>query len=260
MPTVTQLEQRLAQIAHSLESRGDALALLGLGSVGIELERLDEFSDLDFFAIVQPGAKAGYLASLDWLTDCAKRSAARPDFYFKNTVDGYKFLYEDGVFCEFAVFEPNELSDIPFAEGRVVWSAPGFDTALLKPKNTAGEYQRSEDIDWLLGEALTNLYVGLCRFQRGEKLSAMRFIQCFALDRVLDLLHLSQAPAHNLKDNYMPERRLEQRFPESEHLLATCCQGYLNSPASALAQLKWLEQRYSVNPTISAEIRRLADL
>ena len=44
-----------------LAARGDAIALLGLGSVGSDLGRLDEHSDLDFFAIVEDGAKQRYL-------------------------------------------------------------------------------------------------------------------------------------------------------------------------------------------------------
>ena len=41
--------------------------------------------------------------------------------------------------------------------------------------------------EWSLGEALTNLYVGLSRLRRGEKLSAMRLIQYHAVDRILEL-------------------------------------------------------------------------
>jgi hypothetical protein len=44
---------RLDEIGKSLEKSGHALALIGLGSVGLELERLDQYSDLDFFVIVQ---------------------------------------------------------------------------------------------------------------------------------------------------------------------------------------------------------------
>jgi hypothetical protein len=38
------LVARFNDIGHSLENTGHALALIGLGSVGIELERLDEYS------------------------------------------------------------------------------------------------------------------------------------------------------------------------------------------------------------------------
>lgn len=43
---------RLDEIGAALARSNRALALLGLGSVGLELERLDRYSDLDFFAIV----------------------------------------------------------------------------------------------------------------------------------------------------------------------------------------------------------------
>lgn len=39
-----------------------------------------------------------------------------------------------------------------------------------------------------LNEALTDLYVGLHRELRGERLNAARFIQSYAVDRVIALL------------------------------------------------------------------------
>jgi hypothetical protein len=55
------LLQRLDELGAVLRERGDAIALLGLGSVGTDLGRLDEHSDMDFFAIVEDGAKPRYL-------------------------------------------------------------------------------------------------------------------------------------------------------------------------------------------------------
>jgi hypothetical protein len=43
--------------------RGDAIALIGVGSVGRELDRIDEYSDLDFFVVVDDGAKHARRAS-----------------------------------------------------------------------------------------------------------------------------------------------------------------------------------------------------
>ena len=111
-----QLLDRLNAIAHSLEAGGKALALLGMGSVGRELDRIDAYSDLDFFVIVPPTYQPEFLESLDWL------AAVHPIAYaFQNTVDGYKALFADGIFCEFAVLTPEQLPSIPFAPGRVVW-------------------------------------------------------------------------------------------------------------------------------------------
>lgn len=244
---------RLEAIGASLERTEGALALIGLGSVGRELDRLDAFSDLDFFVIVERGRKQHFLADLRWLTDLAPVA-----FQFMNTEDGYKLLFEDGVFCEFAVFEPEELARIPFAAGRLVWRREGVDESLAEPSAQAG--QRSErPAEFLLGEALTNLYVGLGRFRRGEKLSAARFIQGYAVDRVLELVAQTEAPAPGHADPFVGERRCEQRFPMLEQLLPDFVQGYERSPESALAILAFLEQRFEISPQLSATIRQLTE-
>lgn len=176
--TPEKLLQRLDVIGESLKASGKAHALLGLGSVGIETERLDEYSDVDFFAIVQTGHKRYFLDSLHWLSDILPI-----DYAVRNTVDGYKVLYADGIFCEFAVFEPHELAHIPFAEGRIVWQEADFDTQCCVPPAKGAAEANSQE--WIIGEALTNLYVGMSRYNRGEKLSGSRFVQSYALDRLI---------------------------------------------------------------------------
>ena len=104
MSRVTLLQQRLQQIAANLEQNPNGLALMGLGSTGAESSRMDQWSDLDFFAIVAPGYKQQFIDDLSWLSQLHPIA-----WCFKNTEDGYKLLFEDGIFCEFAVFEPQEL-------------------------------------------------------------------------------------------------------------------------------------------------------
>src|SRR5947209_255836 len=96
---------RLDAIAASLARREHTLALIGLGSVGDQLDRLDAYSDLDFFAIVEHGYKAAFIEDLTWLQETAPIA-----FSFQNTRDGHKVLFEDGIYAEFAVFDPGELS------------------------------------------------------------------------------------------------------------------------------------------------------
>ena len=55
MPTPHELLTRLDAIGVSLATIDHSLALISLGSVCLETERLDAYSDLDFFAIVEPG-------------------------------------------------------------------------------------------------------------------------------------------------------------------------------------------------------------
>jgi hypothetical protein len=253
MPTVAALLARLEAIARSLEATGHGLALIGLGSVGRETARLDEWSDLDFFAIVEPGHKAQLLDDLGWL------AAAGPlVWHFRNTVDGHKLLYADGVFCECAVFEPQELAGIPYAPGRIVWKRQGMPEAWATPLR--GPVARSQpDAHWLLGEVLGNLHVGLSRWQRGERLSALRLIQGHAVDRVLELAPLIEQEAPGvLRDPYSTERRFEQRFPTIAQALPGFLPGLAQSPAAALAILAFLEQHMAVSPAMAGAIRALA--
>jgi hypothetical protein len=250
-PHTQRLLERLDAIGHALEKTGNALALLALGSVGTETARLDDYSDLDFFAIVRAGCKRQFIDNLDWL------AAIHPVAYaFQNTVDGYKLLYEDYIFCEFAVFEPQELSGIPFGAGRLIWKAPDFDESVCVPRPRPPAEQHS--VDWMLGEALTNLYVGLGRYRRGEKLSAAAFIQNYAVHQVLNLAALLETAQPGTEDQFDKPRRFEQRFPGIAARLPQFMQGYERSCESALAILAFLEEHFEVNPFLKAAIIRLA--
>ncbi len=249
------LLNRLAAIGQRLESSGHALALLGLGSVGLERERLDAWSDLDFFVIVEPGHKARYLDSLDWL------AAAQPlAWHFQNTVDGHKALMTDGVFCEFAVFEPAELDAIPFAPGQLVWRREGFDDAITLPRRPVPSSALPGE-EWLVGEALSCVLVGLQRWHRGERLSAARFVQSHALDRLIELDALRRPPRAAMADPFNRERRLETRQPELAAELGELVPGYAHTPAAALAMLAALRRRgAALNAAVVARIEALAAL
>jgi lincosamide nucleotidyltransferase B/F len=245
------LIKRLDEIGQSLARSSHALALLGLGSVGVEVDRLDAYSDLDFFIIVEPGYKPAYLGDLQWL------SAIHPiAYHFLNTEDGYKLLFADGVFCEFAVFEPDELQRIPFAGGRIVWQKPQVTETLFSP-NEKGSSRQQHSQEWLLGEALTNLYVGMGRERRGEHLSALRFIQGHAVDRLLELVEYLEESQPVKQDKFALERRFEQRFPGTASQLPGWMQGYDRNRESALEMLDFLEKHFAVNDSIANAIRRL---
>lgn len=247
------LLQRLNEIGRSLGHKGGALMLMGVGSVGIELSRMDEYSDLDFFVIVKPGLKDRFIDQLDWLEDVHPLAYA-----FKNSDAGYKVLFEDGIYGEYAVFEEKELADASYTEGRVVWKDPSYlNTGIVKPsKPVYGK--RNDSLDFPLNEALTNLYVGLGRYARGERLSATRFVQSYAVDSILSMLHLLEPEVDYYPDPFGNERRLEKRYPRFAEILGEMVQGYDRVPESALCILKFLEEVYPVNPRLSREIRTLA--
>lgn len=242
------LEQRLQQIALSLSKHDHALALLGLGSVGVETARMDEYSDLDFFAIVEKGYKTEFLQDLTWLSDICPIA-----YHFANTADGYKLLYADGIFCEMAIFELDELAQASYAPGRILWKRPQIPAEIAFPtiKNSPVHHESQ----WLIGEALTNLYVGMARDLRGEKLSAMRFIQYYAVDRLVELVGLIEPAQGQFKDEFSAERRFEFRHPLTSTQLASWMQGYAHNRESALAILEFLEQHFKINPAMNQAIR-----
>lgn len=252
MNTPAALLKRLDEIGISLAATGHGLALIGLGSVGSQRERLDAFSDLDFFAIVTDGLAPRFIENLDWL------ESVHPIAYaFRNTADGYKLLFQDGIFCEFAVFERSGLSVIPFASGRVIWKRPEISDEIAVPRRPLPE-RNPADVEWQIGEALTNLYVGLLRFQRGEKLSAFRFIQNYAVDRLVALAHcFTSANPEIQQDPFTGERRFEQRFPSIQDHLPSFMQGYQRSPQSAAAILAFLDQHFEINSSMASAIRNL---
>jgi hypothetical protein len=247
------LQGRLAALAGELSRRDDAMALLALGSVGVETHRLDAFSDLDFFVLVKDGAKSRYIRNLDWL------AAAHPlVWHFQNTAEGHKALMSDGVFCEFAVFEVHELSRIPYAPGRFVWRRDEVDEALATSRLAL---PGKHGTDWLVGEALANLMIGLQRHARGEKLAAMRAVQVHALDRVLEFLEQCQAERQDAsvsRDAYNVDRRIEARHLSLSLSLPLWAGGYGQTVPAALALLSALEAHEVVPPSVAVRLKRLA--
>ena len=242
---------RLEAIGKSVAASGRGLAVIGLGSVGQERERLDDYSDLDFFVIVEDGFKARYIEQLDWLSGVAPLA-----YVFRNTGDGYKALFEDGIFCEFAVFEQAELRNIPYAPGRIVWKRADVAESIAEPVN-GSRSSAPGSAEWMVGEALTNLYVGLCRFRRGEKLSAARFVQQYAVDRLIELADLKAEKTGAGRDPFSGERRLEQRHPELAARLPSFVQGYERTPESAEAIMDHLGESWEINPAMAEAIRRM---
>ncbi len=251
MSAPTLLLARLDALAASLAASGHGLALIAFGSSGADLARMDAYSDLDFFAIVAPGHKAAYLADTAWLT-----SVAPVSYMFQNTRDGYKLLYADGVFCELAVFEPEELRAAGAAASRVVWQAADFKLGAYQPPDAQPPALQSVEV--LVGEALCNLYVGLGRYRRGEKLTAMRWIQGYALNSLIELCDALDPLAGARRDPFNLSRRVEQRHPALAAHLPAMLAGYDQTPAAALAILAYLETCAAVNPALRQAILDLA--
>jgi len=243
---------RLDELGRVLAGRGDAVALIGLGSVGADLDRLDDHSDLDFFVVVDDGTKSRYLDDIDWLE--ALGSIA---FEFKNTPDGRKVLFEDGLYAEYAVFTLEELARAVFAAGRIVWRRDDAPVGLEHPRHQPSP-GGPQPIDWYVDEALTNLYVGLHRDLRGERLSGMRLIQVHAVDRLIGLLDALGRGGTAQQDPFAAERAVERRLDASVLPLDALVLGYDRNRDAALAMLGVLEGLVVVDARMGQAIRDLA--
>lgn len=246
------LMQRLDAIAMSV-AQANGLALIGLGSSGAHRDRLDQYSDLDFFVIVRPGDKQHWLQQLHWLEQVAPVA-----YCFQNDPNGYKLLFADGIFCELAVFEPDELAASVSSwasEARVVWQSTDYSVPLDNASTPPAARVRT--VEWLIGEALTNVLVGLGRYHRGERLAAARFIQGYAVDRLIELTALIEQPQSIQADPFALERRFEQRFPKTAEQLPRWVAGYDHSVESARTILEFLDHHFVVNPAIKHHILEL---
>ena len=245
------LLQRLDDIGRALAQTDDALALLGLGSVGRDLDRLDAHSDLDFFVVVADGAAPRFLADHAWLA-----AAAPIAFAHRNLGAGLHVLFADGIYAEMAVFDLGELAGAAYAPGRLIWRRDGVPESIATPARPP-RGPAKPNLDVLLGEILCNLYVGLSRFRRGERLSALREIQLYAMDRLLELAPYLEPDTPDLRDPFTLVRRFEQRFPELAAHLAGFQQGCERTPQSAAALLDFLAGRFPLNAAMVAAIRGL---
>lgn len=242
----------LDRLGAELDRRGDAVALLGLGSVGRDLHRLDEHSDADFFVTVDDLAtRERYIADIGWL------AAAQPVVWsFQNSEHGRKALLEDGLFAEYAVFTLDDLAGAGYPPARVHWRRADAPAGLEEP-NVPLPQARS--LAYEVGECVTNLYVGLHRDLRGERLTATRFIQGYAVDRwiaVLGLLGLGHGPQ---QDAFVVERGAERRFGSDLLPLGRLVPGYEHNGAAAGTLLALLQTHTDVDPAIGSAVADLVE-
>lgn len=173
-----------------------------------------------------------------------------------HTDDGFRVVYEDGVLCDFGVVEEHELAGLAREKGLLIWSEADFDRSACEAVHlpvTDGSTPEQH-----LGEVLWNLYVGLLRYSRGEKLAAYRDIQETA---VRHLLYLTSAGPRNDSpaDPFVIERRYESRYPDRSQCLPLFLPGYEKSPEAVLNILSYLERNIALPEPFVLRIRRQAE-
>lgn len=166
-------------------------------------------------------------------------------------------MFEDGIYGEYAVFGKNEINHVTQAEGRIVWVNPNYNLPTLA--QTKGDIPniKNDNIEFRINEALTNIYVGLLRALRGEKLSAYRFIETYAFNNLLGIIHHFEKATNVSIDLFNIERRFEFLYPNMKSNLENMLSGYNHMAKSAKTILSYISNIYDVNKALKKEIEIL---
>jgi hypothetical protein len=218
-----------SQMVQKLKDIPEALGLMFAGSAA-DLTRVDQYSDQDFYLIVQDGTAEGFRQQLSWLPNHHEILLAP-----RETEHGLKVLYRDGTLLEFAVFEIGELpTHMAPTDSRVVFDRGGVQEIISqitfkpsKPFDPATEYQLF----------LTLIQIGVGRIKRGEVLAGSQHIKSYALNHLLGLIRHFEPGSSASEDELNRYRRFEISHPETGKRLARLIEGESLACASGMLEI-----------------------
>lgn len=205
-------------LQHSLEDDDRVLGLITLGSTASLKRKPDQWSDHDFFVIVKDNFEEYFRCMLDWLP-----YSENIIFHFRETEHGIKAIYQDGHLIEFAVFKAEELQCAKVNAFSILVDKSNLKQQ-VKQISVITNINMNLDNDYLLGQFITNILLGIGRYKRGEQLSAHKSIKISALHHLIQFLSNSIQPVEQANiDNFDCFRRFEHNFPalgqELNHIL-----------------------------------------
>jgi|SRR5215213_2848306 len=200
----TEFDDYTERLRVSLESVSQVVGLVTLGSTADPTFR-DEWSDHDFWVITEPGTQDSLIEDLSWL----------PDYHnillqVSHKPHGRTILFRNRHKVEFAVFDATEVNSGRIERYRVLIDR---DHVAELIGNVHLETHRQAK---LRPEAVENLCVLVWSayelHARGEILHARQYLNGFAINQLLNLLHSESADER--RDALDSRRRLELRSPE----------------------------------------------
>jgi hypothetical protein len=235
----TQFQQFTDTLQHRLSADDRVRALVGIGSLA-HPDRVDRWSDHDFWVITTTEGQAHFLSDLSWLPDySAIALAIRP------APEYYTVLYTTGHVAEFAVFADSDLSHGRLDRYWMLFDKDNIRTDIQAIyERTQPKQPTADDSARAIGHFLVALCTGAARDARGERLSAHNYIFQYALNELLTLItqHIP-AQQSDLQDRFDPRRRFEQAYADLSTLLEPILM--LTPVAAALRLLdlaEWLFQ------------------
>lgn len=207
-----EFERRSAALADAVARHPELVGLALLGSASESARsRRDEWSDHDFFAIIAPGRAGAVRPDLSWLPDQDRLALTAREGEL-----GFVAVYDDGHVFEFALAEPDELSDaVAGAATIAVDDGTGGVTALIEQSRRRAD--RGDVLDPVNDArlVLVKLLIGVGRARRGETLIAGEFVRTWAVRHLVRALR-GRFPERSTgaRDRIDPLRRVEQDLPE----------------------------------------------
>ena len=195
-----------ARLSDLVAQRPEVIGLIFVGSAAAT-ERVDQYSDQDFFLVVKEGAGEGFRQDLSWLPN-STNIALHP----RETAHGLKVVYQNGDVLEFAVFEDSELELSTANDYRVALDRADLTARMAKiaERSIPSEVNRAQEFELFLSLIL----IGVGRARRGEVLAAEQHIKGYALDHALRLIRLAKPVDASRKDSLNAYRRFEFDYPE----------------------------------------------
>lgn len=228
----TDFQKYLDDLVETLKVDSGVVGLITLGTTADPAAR-DEWSDHDFWIVMEPGAGERYLSGYDWLPQSEEiLLTARHGRSYRGV------LYRNGHSAEFAVFDREAALGGTIERYRVLIDRGGIvelaeSIRLRSLKDRAASLTAPDKFENFCMKIWT-----ICeRSKRGETLSARRYTQ-LATDTLLDLLiaNGSLNPA-SFSDGLEPRRRLEHTNPDLAKELEWIAMLPGPSAAAALIQL-----------------------
>jgi hypothetical protein len=194
------------QLTRNCEALPAVIGLVACGSMAA-LHRRDEWSDHDFFVVVESGQQEHFRTHLAWLPDADHIIMA-----FRETEHGLKVMYDSAHLIEFAVFDVEELRQAKANDYAVLLDRDSVATTMTTHVVKKERPPRNLHQDFL--QTLSLMQVGASRYARGERLSSHVFLKAYTLMHLLPVLaHYLPSDTRNKLDNLDSFRRFEQAFP-----------------------------------------------
>ena len=224
-----------AGLADGVRGHPHLMGLVLLGSASDQAAvRRDEWSDHDFFALIEPGWGAHVRPDLSWLPEQDRLAMTAREGEI-----GFVAVYDDGHVFEFALSEPEELAGAVAGEATVVVDDRAASARQLiergRVRAAASDlFDPANDVRLML----VKLLIGVGRARRGEVLTGGQFVRSWAVQHLVRAIRGRFAErSTRQRDPIDPVRRFENDFPQWAAQIAAALEEPVEVGAHSLYQL-----------------------